>query len=274
MMFAPRTSRIARVFFNSCSRRICQAWVTLMLFAGLATCIAQKGEQRAAVTLDPAEGEKEARTLVSKMLAQKPSENSIRMGRLKIFEGKGKWRDIPLKIEVSNTPTNILTIYETSNREGHPDVRLSIGHCGTNPNTYELQRNEAKGGLNQQTLGGSATLAPFAGSDFWIADLGLEFLHWPKQRVLKKEMRRSQFCSVLESTNPEPGVGYGRVLCWIDMDPPYGIVHAEAYDAKNELLKNFDPTQFKKVEGQYELEEMEIRNRQTGSRTKIEFNIE
>ena len=47
-------------------------------------------------------------------------------------------------------------------------------------------------------------MIPFAGSDFWIADLGLEFFHWPEQKVLKKEFRRNCSCVVLESTNPNP----------------------------------------------------------------------
>ena len=45
---------------------------------------------------------------------------------------------------------------------------------------------------------------PFAGSDFWLCDLGLEFFHWPQQKVLKKEFHRQCACTVLESTNPNP----------------------------------------------------------------------
>src|SRR5260221_7645511 len=149
--------------------------VTLAIFASIAPCFAQKTEERGVITLNPSEGDKEAKLLVEKMLNQKPAENSVRSGHLKIYEGKGKWHEIPLKIEVLNTPTNILTIYETS-RDGKLDTRLSIGHAGINPNTYELQHAD-----KEQNLNSVATLSPFAGSDFWIADLGLEFLHWPKQ---------------------------------------------------------------------------------------------
>ena len=119
-------------------------------------------------------------------------------------------------------------------------------------------------------------MVPFAGSDFWIADLGLEFLHWPQQRVLKKQMRKGLFCDVLQSTNPQPGPGsYARVLSWIAVNRPDDIVivHAEAYDNRDKLLKEFDPKKVEKVDGVWQLEEMEIRNRQTGSRTKIEFNL-
>ncbi|MGD0087807.1 MAG: outer membrane lipoprotein-sorting protein [Verrucomicrobiota bacterium] len=116
-------------------------------------------------------------------------------------------------------------------------------------------------------------MAPFAGSDFWIADLGLDFFHWPEQKILKHEMRRGRACQVLESTNPDPTpAGYSRVVSWIDNET-LGIVQAEAYDAKGDLLKEFYPKSFKKVNGQWELQEMEIRNDQTGSRTRLDFDL-
>ncbi|HXB60151.1 MAG TPA: outer membrane lipoprotein-sorting protein [Candidatus Acidoferrales bacterium] len=116
-------------------------------------------------------------------------------------------------------------------------------------------------------------MAPFADSDFWIADLGLEFFHWPEQKVIKHEERRTRECEVLESTNPDLSAGgYSHVDSWID-DESHGIVHAEAYDSKGKLLKVFDPKSFKKVNGQWELQDMEIRNVQTGSRTWIKFDL-
>ena len=117
-------------------------------------------------------------------------------------------------------------------------------------------------------------MMPFAGSDFWLADLGLEFLHWPGQRLLKKEMRRGQSCNVLESVDTQPAAGgYSRVVSWLDIDTG-GIVHAEAYGAQNNLLKEFDPKEFKKVNGRWELREMEIRNVKERSSTRLEFNLD
>ncbi len=114
---------------------------------------------------------------------------------------------------------------------------------------------------------------PFANSDFWIADLGLEFFHWPQQKVLKHESKRTRACTVLESTNPNPVLGsYSRVVTWIDNES-HAIIYAEAYDVNNKLLKEFNPKKVKKVNGQWELEEMDIRNVQTGSRTWITFDL-
>ena len=86
-------------------------------------------------------------------------------------------------------------------------------------------------------------------------------------------MRRSRFCDVLESVNPKPGPGYPRVVSWVEREQPHGILHADAYDNRGEVVKRFDPTGVEKVQGEYQLQEMEIRNLKTRSRTRIAFNL-
>ncbi len=122
-------------------------------------------------------------------------------------------------------------------------------------------------------LKNSGGFIPFANSDFWLCDLGLEFFHWPQQKVLKKEIKRSRGCTVLESTNPNPATnGYSRVVSWIDGESG-GIVQAEAYDFNGKLLKEFTPKSFKKVNGQWQVGTMQMDNVQTGSRTRLEFDL-
>ena len=113
----------------------------------------------------------------------------------------------------------------------------------------------------------------FAGSDFCVADLGLEFFHWPGQKILRGENMRGVFCRVLESTNPNPpSNGYSRVVSWIDNES-LGIVQAKAYDAKGKLLKEFLPKDVKKVNGQWQVGSMEIDNVQTRSRSTLKFDL-
>ena len=77
----------------------------------------------------------------------------------------------------------------------------------------------------------------------------------------------------MESTNPNPSPNaYSRVLSWIDEDSG-GIVMAEAYDAQGKLLKEFYPKDVKKVNGQWQVQTMEMDNVQTGSRTGLEFDL-
>jgi hypothetical protein len=88
-------------------------------------------------------------------------------------------------------------------------------------------------------------------------------------------MRHSKSCDVLESINPQPVPGgYARLVSWLMIEQPHGIIHADAYDARGERIKYFDPKSLEKVQGEYQLESMEIRNRKAGTRTIIKFDFE
>jgi len=62
------------------------------------------------------------------------------------------------------------------------------------------------------------------------------------------------------------------VVSWIDIDTR-GIINATAYDSKNKALKEFSAKKFKKTNGEWHLEQMEMENRQTGSVTLIDFDV-
>lgn len=140
--------------------------------------------------------------------------------------------------------------------------------------TYSIEIDKMKvEDAFKKSFQGDGSMKPFAGSDFWIADFGFEFLAWPDQRKVKEEMQRSQWCIVLESRNPKPAKGgYSRVKAWFDKDTN-GLVLAYAYDDQDKWLKIFKPTSFKKINGQYHLKEMEIKNVQRRTVTKIVYNL-
>jgi hypothetical protein len=173
--------------------------------------------------------------------------------------------------------TNWQSLYEVIPESGGTNtIRLTILHLNGQPTDYLLGESLGTNpdSIQPKRLTAGELMTPFAGTDFWPADLGLEFFHWPGQRVLKHEMRRSRPCKVLESTNPAPtAIGYSRVVSWIDNETG-GIVFAEAYDASNKRLKEFSPKDFKKVNGRWELREMRIKNLATGSQTTMEFDLD
>ena len=221
--------------------------------------------------LDPMQAERQAREVVSEMLAQKPEQNATNTGVLRIRDRDRKEREVPVRIDTVTTPTNWFTVYETTG-SGSTSVKLTVFHFPKGPNEYLLGQPAAS---EPKKFSGAQIMVSFAGSDFWVADLGLEFLHWPRQRLLRKEMRHSRFCEVLESIDPNPAPGgYSRVVSWIEIEQPHGVVHADAYDASNKRIKEFDPTKVEKIEGVYQLKSMQIRNLRSGSQTVIEFDLE
>jgi Outer membrane lipoprotein-sorting protein len=224
------------------------------------------------------DAEIQGRNLAKQLADTKPDANT---GTFQIHDNTGKTTKISFKIgfiDVFYQRTNAAIFFQaylTNKSENllvmnHLDSSWGIYHYfNTDENSASLDPFRRE----KYNLSEAEMTIPFVGSDFWICDLGLEFFHWPEQKIIKKEFARGRGCMVLESTNPNPSPnGYSRVDSWIDGET-LGIVHAEAFDANGKLLKVFDPKSFKKVNGQWELQDMEIRNVQTGSRTRIEFDL-
>ncbi len=223
--------------------------------------------------LSPAEGRKVAGQLIDNLLSQRPTASATNTGVIRIRDANRRQHQVPVQIEIIATATNFLNVYRTT-APSPAGMELTIIHSGERPNEY-LLRKPADAPQPTKLTPAQLNLS-FAGSDFWAADLGLEFLHWPQQRVIKKEMRKSVFCDVLESANPKPlPGGYSRIVSWFGANRPDEtvLVHADAYDVQGKLLKEFDPKKLEKLNGAWQLEEMELRNVQTGSRTLFQFDL-
>jgi hypothetical protein len=215
--------------------------------------------------------------LAQKILQQWPAENSTNTGLMRIKAGNGKRLSLPLTCIVTvNGPDSWLSRYEVRTGSNTTDTTtLVVTHSLTGPNRYALFAggDESKNLLAASTAAERLTM-PFAGSDFSVGDLGLEFFHWPRQKVLKKEVHRSCGCTVLESTNPDPAPGgYSRVVSWIDSDS-LGIVEAYAYDLNGRELKDFYPKDLKKVNGRYQVQTMVMENEPADTRTRLEFDLD
>ncbi len=217
----------------------------------------------------------DGQALVTQLLAQEPAQNLTNRGVLNLrpARGKGPASEVPVSFRLFATDGQWQSVYETAPTNQAARVRLTVIRKAGGANEYRLAEttNHAILAAADKLLTGAELMTPFAGSDFWVADLGLEFLHWPTQRLLTKEMTRGQSCNVLESLAPAGQTnGYVRVKSWLDIDTG-GVVYAEAFDANGTLVKEFAPKGITKVEGRWELEEMQINNRQTGSRTRLRF---
>lgn len=225
----------------------------------------------------PAEinSEQAGQALAENLRNSVPEENTQFEAILKTRSRDGQIRRVPLSCQVVVGPDHWQTTYTTQAADPIPAETLVIRHRRGQPNEYHF----AQGGPTQPApaspspLGLDKAAQPLAGSDFWLVDLGMDFLHWPGQRLIKTEMRKSRWCHVLESTNLASGAaGYSRVLSWLDKEKGQPLL-AEAYDQQNQLLKEFSIGSIKKVNGKWQVQDMKITNLRTRSRTWLEFDL-
>ncbi|KAF0170013.1 MAG: Uncharacterized protein FD161_4844 [Limisphaerales bacterium] len=206
----------------------------------------------------------EGQRLAAEARSLAPKASGTNTAVLKIRDHRGVRAEIPVTIRTTVNDAAWHTDYLSGD-----GLLYRVSRSPHAPSQYQTGR------VNGAALTPAGNLlVPFAGSDFWLVDLGLDFFHWPEQRLLKKEQRRGEACFVLESTTPRPAPGgYSRVVTWLDQGT-LGIVAAEAYDTRGKLMKTFQPKTFKKVNGQWQLKEMEIINEQTDSKTSLVFDVE
>ncbi|MDB6019751.1 MAG: outer rane lipoproteinsorting protein [Pedosphaera sp.] len=225
---------------------------------------------------DPAtQGPEAGRALAAELRNLRPAENAEWKGSLNIRGRDRKTTGIPIIGQSVTGEDQWKTIYLTSATGNLGAQQLTVIHTADGSNQYLFAQAPAPGAPlgESKALSGAEADIPLAGSDFWLADLGFEFYHWPEQNRLPGAVRHSRGCYVLESRNPhaKPG-GYARVVTWVDKETG-GPIEADAYGTDDKLLKEFSLGSFKKVNGHWELKEMEINNSKTGSRTQLKFDL-
>ena len=183
-----------------------------LLLLSISVCLAQRQNDPRPAPLDPVEAVEQARALVSDMLAQRPDQNTTNTGRVTIRDAAGKEREIPVRFEITCTPTGWESVYETLPSAGSPGgTKLTVIHAGEQPNRYELINPAAPGATNAvaQHLTQDQIMAPFAGSDFWIADLGLGVSALAKATVVEEGDAAQQV--LLRAGERQPAACPGRL---------------------------------------------------------------
>lgn len=250
-----------------------KGWVSL-LCAGLLLPGGSSAQQRRPAPLsavpDPVKAGEE---LAARLRAAVPAQDAEFTGKLVIVTEGGRVSEMPVASKVTAGSTNWQVIYQTFNQAGAPHESLRIVHTQDLSNTYFFTPDAQK--ISPKRVSGSELTQPLGGSDFWLMDLGLDFLQWPGQKLLRNEMRRSRPCYVLESTQPNPAAGqYSRVLSWIDTEiiDGVGLIRAEAFDSARQLMKEFNVGKFRKIDGQWQLQNMKITSEKTGQETELRFD--
>jgi hypothetical protein len=227
----------------------------------------------------PAPSSPEGGALAEDLRSAKPMENLEVRGWIRLRDPEGRRTRTPFRYRIEVGDQSWRSVYETSGEGPLPAGNLVILHSPDAPNRYELSGAPGAGAPNPapEVLTGDQAMIPFAGADFWLADLGREFLWWPEHRIVEEariKMRKGRPCKVLESRNPQADAkGYTRVRSWIDTKTG-GIIMAEAYGRDGKLMKEFEIGGLTKVNDVWELKDMEIRNARTDSQTVFEFKYE
>ena len=246
-------------------------WVLLLapliLLGGMAPFAATP--PTAAPVSDPGAAE-----LVRGILDQVPPHGETLRGVLQVRRNN-RYQEIPLTWSIEVSSNSWQNVYQTIPTNRQPSERLIIVHRTGAPNEYLYSRPGSPTNAAPQTLTGAQAAVPFAGTDFWLADFGLEFLHWPEQRLdreTKLTMRSGRPCKVLVSINPNPKEGgYVRVRSWIDSEYG-GLIFAEAFSATGRR-KEFSLDGFKRIDGQVRVKGMKIDDYLTDSKTRVEFDF-
>lgn len=271
------TWRIGRPFELSVKKNIRKTQMTISILRVITAIFGVTFSCGSSAWAAPEEQiDREASALVSELLSQKPPEDLGFDGVLKTRHKTDPWIRLQVKYSVKLLQNGWEGIYETTPTNGVSGERLVVVHQDRSPTQYlHLRARKLDKPLEEPVrLSGDEAAIPFAGTEFWLSDLGLEFLHWPKQRLIKdpklqSPMKMGRPCKVLESVNPNPGaMNYSRVVAWIDSEYG-GVIYAKAFDAAGKEFKVFSlkATLLKKAQ----VEEMRIFNDRTDSRTFLEF---
>ncbi len=229
-----------------------------------------------AVTANSADSNDNAKTEDGAQIAAElrnlvPSTETTLQGVIKRRDANRNEKILKIISKIIPQKNGWLTIYEALKGDGSLYAELIIIHTSDQKNRYFLTTAAENGAQKKDE--NPNLMTPFADSDYLIGDLGLEFFHWKNQQLIKTEMRKSRVCRVLESKPSESDrqLGYSRVVSWVDKETG-GILIAEAYDSSGKKVKQFEVNSFKKDEnGNWQIEEIEIRNLISKTRTLLVF---
>lgn len=208
----------------------------------------------------------EGARLAAHLRSQRPAENLTNSGTLRIRDTSGRRREMPVIITTSTEADSWTVRYEARSRTNTPVESLTVHFTADTPPRYE------------STVPDSSTpsVQPFAGTDFWRCDLGLEFLHWPDQRMVKQELSNGRMCWALDSYNPGTN-GYASVRSWVDTEFQ-ALLRAEAYDSIRRKVKEFSTGSFRQIttrEGReiWMLKDIRIRDEFRDTRTELIYDV-
>lgn len=113
--------------------------------------------------------------------------------------------------------------------------------------------------------------APFLKSAFDLEDLALSFLAWKNQKLLGEETIKDRPCwKLVSQPSRDDSASYVRVESWIDQE--YGaLLKAVAYNAKDEVAKEFSVRSFQQMDEIWMLKELDLNAPLLKAKSRLEI---
>lgn len=209
--------------------------------------------------------------MVKEMRSIRPMENTEIKAVIKYRDQDRSWFEHSIKIRTEVDRES----WETTYTLLRPNDSLPLAYRiswkeGAMPSYSEIRRKE--GEVEEKSVSGRTALF---GSDFYLSDIGFEFLYWPYHRALSGPiaMKRGRPAREIESTNPNPNGVYAKLRYWVDREN-FGILQAEAFDAQGASIRSFEPDSIVKVDGRWHIRELQMRDKVDRTRSSIVFEYE
>ncbi len=229
--------------------------------------------------------------LAMELTQQRPAVGFTNSGVFRMRNERGRRVELPVEIRTQVMESDWRVDYRTVLEGGDIEV-LRVQFSNEAPPSYERWWEDPEGAVRDRTRyrAGKASV-PYAGTDLWISDLGLEFLHWTDQRWVRRERSNGRLCDALDSyhswpttferagrvDNSEEEEGYRSVRSWIDAEYQ-ALLRAEGYDARRILIKEFSVGSFRKIrtdngEEFWMLKDIRIRDALKDRRTELIYDL-
>jgi hypothetical protein len=199
--------------------------------------------------------------LAARLRETRPDRTMTNRATLKI-RGRDGRKQVPLTV-ITTPGEDSWTVRYIVGDESAPSEILTVHHSTRKSPEYSYQS-----GSNAPVSGPDLVSRSLAGSDFAFGDLGLEFLHWPRQRLVDRGLSNGRMCQILESVSSATN-GPASVRTWID-EKQGVILSAEAYDSRQVRTKYFSVSNFREVDDQWTFS-LSIVDDRKGTKTELSY---
>jgi len=237
-------------------------------------CAAQpKATIREAPSLNVPEALRQGTELVADLLSRGP-EDSIRTNLLRIKPRGGQEQESPVRFEVRSTPDSWVSTYEvmSSSAPGSGDKLVVISRAGQ-ANQYTL--SQAPGLESLARNASCRAIKPWCllparifGSPIW----GWNFCAGPASSSSRKSCAKASPAMFWRALTLIPRVRLFS-CCLLDRHRYRRHRPRRCLRFRGPHPQGVRPSELQKVEGRMQVKEIEMRNRQTGSRSWVTFDL-